>query len=145
MINDITTTDRKLLGALRQNARASVTTLSGALGLSRATVQARIDRLVTTGIIRRFTIDVDARAEADLVRAVMSIELEGKMSRQVIAALTLIPEIGSLHTTNGNWDLIAQIEAHSLPQFDQVLRRVRDIEGVLNSETSILLNAAQAG
>lgn len=139
---DLSETDRRLLAALRQDARASVTTLAGQLKLSRATVQTRLERLVDRGIIQRFTIDVDARAEHDLIRAIMLIELEGKLSKPVIAALRRLPEIGSLHTTNGNWDLVAHIEAYSLPEFDLVLRKVREIDGVLNSETSILLNTA---
>lgn len=141
MIN-MDATDKELLSALRKNSRASITNLAGVLKLSRATVQTRIDRLVGARMIQRFTIDVDASADSDLVRAIMLIELEGSMTRSVIASLTRISEIGTLHTTNGNWDLIAHIEAFSLPQFDQVLRKVREINGVLNSETSILLNTA---
>ena len=140
---ELTQTDRKLLALLRQDARVSVTTLAGALSVSRATVQSRLDRLVQNGIIQRFTIDVDASVDAELVRAIMMIELQGELSNSVIAALGRIREISSLHTTNGNWDLIAQIEAYSLPEFDKVLRQVRQISGVLNSETNILLNTAQ--
>ena len=139
---DLDTSDKQLLAALRQNSRMSVTNLAARLNLSRATVQVRIDRLVQTRMIQRFTIDVDASADSDLVRAIMLIELEGSMTRSVIASLTRLPEIGTLHTTNGNWDLVAHIEAFSLPQFDQILRKVREINGVLNSETSILLNTA---
>ena len=47
----------------------------------------------------------------------------------------------SLHSTNGTWDLVAQIETVNLPEFDRVLREIREIKGVLNSETSLLLNA----
>jgi DNA-binding Lrp family transcriptional regulator len=47
----------------------------------------------------------------------------------------------SLHTTNGGWDLIAEVRADSLSDFDRVLREVRTIDGVLNSETSILLSS----
>jgi hypothetical protein len=47
------------------------------------------------------------------------------------------PELHSLHATNGTWDLIAEIRT----DFDRVLRVVRTIDGVLNSETSILLSS----
>ena len=139
---ELSTTDRAILSALKQDARMSVTNLAASLGLSRATVQMRMDRLVETQMIQRFTIDIDASADTDMVRAVMLIELEGSMSRSVIASLTRISQIVTLHTTNGNWDLVAHVEAFNLPDFDQVLRKVREIEGVLNSETSLLLNTA---
>ena len=138
---DLTLQDRKLLAALKQDSRASITGLAQALGQSRATVQARLDRLIHSGVIQRFTIDVDAAADADMIRAVMMIELEGVLTRSVIRILKSMPAIVSLHSTNGTWDLVAQIETVNLPEFDRVLREIREIKGVLNSETSLLLNA----
>lgn len=138
---DLSLQDRKLLAALKLDGRASITRLAQTLGQSRATVQARLDRLMNTGAIRRFTVDIDAAADADMIRAVMMIELEGVLTRSVTRKLKLMPAIVSLHSTNGTWDLVAQIETVNLPEFDQVLREIREIKGVLNSETSLLLNA----
>jgi DNA-binding Lrp family transcriptional regulator len=52
-------------------------------------------------------------------------------------------EITALHTTNGAWDLVAEVQAESLGDLDRVLREMRTVEGVLNSETSILLRSVQ--
>ena len=71
----------------------------------------------------------------------MSIEVAGKSTTAVIKSLRAIPELQSLHTTNGAWDLIAEIHADNLQDFDRVLRLVRETEGVSNSETSILLSS----
>ena len=138
---ELTHTDRKLLLALKKDSRASVTSLSGEIGVARATIQASIKRLVEAGVIQRFTIDIDPLTERDLVRAVMSIEVQGVMTSTVIRALKRMPEIISLHSTNGIWDLVAQIETPDLMSFDLLLRRTREIEGILNTQTSILLNA----
>ena len=135
-------TERRLLAALKNDGRASVTNLSADLGVSRATVQAKLERLIRTGVIRRFTIETDASADIEAIRAIMMIELEGTLARSVTVALKRLPEIISLHTTNGTWDLVAQIETSNPVEFDRALREVREINGVLNSETSILLNRA---
>jgi DNA-binding Lrp family transcriptional regulator len=132
-------TDRALLAALKQNARASVTELSLTLNLSRTTVKQRLVRLLETGIIRRFTIVTDTEDD-HIIRAVMMVELQGEMSRSVLQALRKIPEISGIYSTNGTWDLVLDINTESLVQFDRVLRRVREISGVLNSETSLLLD-----
>jgi len=71
----------------------------------------------------------------------MMIEVVGKSTSQVIMKLRGIPELQTLHTTNGAWDLVAEIQTLSLNDFDRVLREVRMIDGVLNSETSILLSS----
>lgn len=140
---DLNETDRRLLDQLGRDARATVTTLAGRLGVSRATVQARLQRLSDTGIIRRFTIEVDPAVDVNAVRAVMMISIEGTLARSVIRALGRLDTITSLHTTNGAWDLVAHIETGTLPEFDRVLREVREIKGVLNSQTSLLLDTAQ--
>lgn len=142
-MTDLNATDRRLITALKQNARASVTTLAASLGVSRATVQTRLDRLVESGVIRRFTVELDPIGVADVVRAVMLIEVQGPRARAVTRSLRAIPEIVSLHTTNGAWDLVAHVETGNLPEFDRILRVVREITGVLNSETCLLLDTAK--
>ncbi|MEM9780261.1 MAG: Lrp/AsnC family transcriptional regulator, partial [Pseudomonadota bacterium] len=94
-------TDRRLITALTRDGRASVTQLAGDLGLARATVQNRLTRLTQTGVIRRFTVEVDPAAVQDAVRAVMLIQLQGTMSRAVTRALHTLPAITALHSTNG--------------------------------------------
>ena len=142
-MTDLKLVDRKLITALKKNSRASITTLAGQLEVSRATVQHRMQRLVDRGIIQRFTVELDAVGSGDVIRAVMMIELQGNLARSVIKTLRKLPDIVSLYTTNGAWDLVANIETSNLPEFDQVLSRVREISGVLNSETCILLDRAR--
>ncbi|MEM7545576.1 MAG: Lrp/AsnC family transcriptional regulator [Pseudomonadota bacterium] len=133
-------TDQRLVAALRDNGRASVATLAADLGLARGTVRTRIDRMVARGVIRRFTIELAGESDPQMVRAVTSIELKGSMSRAVVSALSRIPEIRAIHSTNGAWDIVAEVRAASLPDIDRVLREVRAIPGVSNSETSLLLD-----
>lgn len=142
-MNDLTPTDRKLLTLLKQDGRASVTTMAQRLGVSRATVQSSLERLVSSNVIQRFTIEVDANAGASLIRAVMTIAVQGNLTSSIVKTLKKMPEIVSLHSTNGAWDLVAHVETSSLPEFDGLLRRTREIAGILNSETSILLNTAK--
>ena len=135
-------TDRALIGALKMNARASVTTLAGDLGLARITVKKRLERRIETGTIKRFTIDLEDPGSDDLIHAIMLVEVQGSLTRSVISQLRKLPEISSLHSTNGAWDLVARLETTSLAEFDRVLRRVREISGVSNSETCLLLDRA---
>jgi DNA-binding Lrp family transcriptional regulator len=133
--------DRALIGILRRDGRAPVSTIAKLLSVSRATVQTRLDRLIQSGAVLGFTVRVRQDREGPAVRAIMSIEVAGKSTTAVIKSLRGVPELQSLHTTNGAWDLIAEIHAESLQDFDRVLRVVRETEGVSNSETSILLSS----
>lgn len=133
--------DRRIISHLRSDGRASLAKLSEALGVARGTVQNRLERLIETGTLLGFTVRVRDDYEGTTIRAVMMIEVTGKSTTQVIRRLRGMPEIHSLHTTNGNWDLIADIRAASLSDFDRVLREVRMIDGVANSETSLMLSS----
>lgn len=133
--------DRRLLALLREDGRASTAALAERLKVSRGTVQNRIDRLQRSGLLVGFTIKLRNELESSGVRAITLIELRGGASDAVIAALRQIPEVVQVHTTNGRWDLVAEIHTGTLVEFDRVLRELRAIKGVANSESNLLLAA----
>ncbi len=130
--------DRELIALLRADSRKPAATLAKALGVSRGTVQNRIDRLVRDGVIQGFTIKTRPDA-ANRVRAVMTIAIEGERSGAVVRVLKGFPEMSAVHTTNGRWDLVAELDVETLAAFSAALDRVRRIEGIASTETSILL------
>lgn len=133
--------DRRLISALREDGRAPISKLAAILGISRATVQSRLDRLIESGAVLGFTVRFRQDHDDKAIRAIMMVEVTGRSTTAVIRQLRGLPELHSLHTTNGGWDLVAEVRADSLSDFDRVLREVRTIDGVLNSETSILLSS----
>ena len=133
--------DRELISLLRKDGRASLSKLATKLKVSRGTVQNRLDRLQASGVLLGFTVRVREDSGIDTIRAIMMVEVVGKSTSQVIRSLRGFPELVTMHTTNGSWDLVAEIQTSSLAEFDRVLRDVRVIDGVLNSQTSILLTS----
>ena len=131
--------DRKLVTLLRINARTPVATLARALKVSRGTVQNRIDRMVAKGLIIGFTLKVRPDAEADRVRAIMAIAVEGERSGAVLKALRGFPQVDAVHMTNGRWDMLAELNTEGLNDFSRLLDQVRLIEGISATETSLLL------
>lgn len=132
--------DNELISLLRTDARSPVSSLAQRLNVSRATVKARIDRLVETGVIQGFTITTGTEAPSG-VRSIMMVEVEGKAAETVLRRLRGIPEVRTLYATNGRWDIVAELETANLGDFDEVLRRIRLIDGISATETSILLAA----
>ena len=133
-------TDRRLLSILRDNARLPVASLAVILGLSRATVQNRIDRLLRDGTITGFTIKLRPDAESSEICAIMMIEIEGERTEPIIKVLRGLPEVAAIHTTNGRWDLVVELRTVNLDAFDKALRRIREMKGIASSETSLLLS-----
>ncbi|MCZ8256413.1 MAG: Lrp/AsnC family transcriptional regulator [Bacteroidia bacterium] len=136
-------TDRQLLSLLRDDARASVASIAKVLRVSRGTVQNRLARLEADGTITGYTVRLKPQAEGHRIRAFMTVAVEGNRTDAVLAALRGDPAVSALHTTNGRWDMVAELQADSLEAFDRVLSRIRLLEGIANTETSLLLSTTK--
>lgn len=132
--------DHRLISLLRENARLSIAQLATQLGVSRGTVQNRIDKLIEQRVLLGFTVRTTSEAAAHRVRAVMMISVEGDRSDAILKSLRGYPEVRALHTTNGRWDIVAELGTDSLETFDEALRSIRTIKGISNSETNLLLS-----
>ncbi|QID19703.1 Lrp/AsnC family transcriptional regulator [Nitrogeniibacter mangrovi] len=133
-------TDRQLIALLRDDARLPVTDLARRLRVARGTVVNRLRRLEASGVISGYTVRLRPEAEAHRIRAWMGIAVEGNTSAAVLRALRGEPAIATLHSTNGRWDFMAELRADTLEAFDRALGRIRNIEGIASTETSILLS-----
>ena len=138
-------TDYALIAELRRDGRAALSDLAARLGIARATVRARMERLRASGEIVGFTVLTRGDATKAPVRGLMMIGIEGRGAERIMARLAGLPEVTAVHSTNGRWDLIAEIGARTLEEFDGVLFRIRGLDGVLSSETSLMLSTRQAG
>lgn len=133
-------TDRRLIALLRHDSRATIAMLAEKLGVARGTVQNRMARLEANGTILGYTVRLKPQVEEHSIRALMAIAVEGNRNEAVLKTLYGDPAVGALHTTNGRWDIVAELRTDSLASFDQVLRRIGQIEGVARTETSLLLS-----
>lgn len=133
-------TDRELLSLLRDNARMPVAAMAKALGVARGTVQNRLARLEADGVIAGYTVRLKREAEDQRIRALMTVAVEGNRTDEVLKALRGDPAVCALHTTNGRWDIVAELRTDSLEAVDRVLGRIRQIDGISTTETSLLLS-----
>jgi DNA-binding Lrp family transcriptional regulator len=137
-------TDTALIAALRHDARASLSDLAARLGVSRTTVRSRIERLRQTGEILGFSVVMRQDVLSDPVRGLMMIGIEGRGTEKIIRQLNGMAELRAVHSTNGRWDVIVEVGTETLESFDAVLTRIRRLEGVQASETSLLLSTRKS-
>jgi len=138
-------TDERLIAALRHDARASLSDLAARLGLSRTTVRARIERLQQRGDVLGFTVVLKEDVLQDPVRALMMIGIEGRGAERIVRQLQGMAEVRAVHSTNGRWDVIAELGTETLEGLDDALTRIRRLDGVSTSETSLLLSTRKSG
>ena len=131
--------DRRLVALLRKDARTPIARLSKSLGVSRATIYARMQRLQQSGIIEGFTVRLNPEIDRRQIRAHVLIKVSGKLARATERQLQAMPEITALHDISGVYDLIAELEAASSAELNELIDRIGELQGVEKTTSSILL------
>ena len=138
-------TDEKLVSLLRGDSRMALSDLAALLNLSRTTVRQRLSRLRSSGEIVGFSVVTRADVRPDPVRGMMMIGIEGRGASRITRQLQQMAQVRAVHSTNGRWDIIVEIGTETLDQLDAVLARIRELDGIVASETNLLLKPHKAG
>ncbi len=133
-------TDARLVEQLREDARASVAKIARALGLSRTTVQSRLERLERTGLIAGYTVRLSAAHERDLIRAFVMLTVAPKQASGVVAAVRKMSAVRRLQSVSGPFDLIAEAATASAADMDALIDAIGALEGVERTTSSIVLS-----
>lgn len=132
--------DRELIAVLAENARENTAAIARRLGLSRSTVQSKIDRLEEGGIIKGYGIRLSDDYEKGLVRAHILVTIGAKTLPRITAELANLPEVQSVHSVSGNFDLIVMVAAESISELDRVIDFIGEIKGVERTLSSVILS-----
>ncbi len=139
-MHNLDLTDRSLLALLREDARLPTAELARRLGLSRTTVQSRIERLERTRAIAGYTVKTDDALEAALVRAHVMITVGPKQTGAIEATLRKIAEVRALYSVSGAFDLLAVVAAPSIGELDALIDRIGAFDGVERTTSAIVLS-----
>ena len=113
--------DRALISILRTDARASLSTLAAELGMSRTTVRARLERLQADGEILGYGVILKGDVAQVPVRGVTLVGIEGRGTDKIIRQISGMPEVRTIHSTNGRWDIIVEMGTETLEDFDTAI------------------------
>ena len=132
--------DRSIVGLLSADARMSVATLARRLKVARSTIQARLERLETGGIIAGYTLKLGEEARQGRLRASVLLSIEPRGQAAILSRLKAIPEVERVFTTSGRFDLLLQVAAPNTAVLDGVLDQIGAMTGVKSSESLIHLS-----
>lgn len=131
--------DRTLLAQLAADARVSLATLARRLKVARSTIQARLERLESSGAIVGYTVRLGEAARADRIRATVLLAVEPRAHAAVLARLKALPEVTRAVTISGRVDLLVEVAAASPAGLDSVLDAIGAIPGIRSSESLVHL------
>lgn len=136
----ITPKDEELIALLKVDLREPVASLARKLGLSRTTVQDRLRRLEESGVIAAYSIKLSREMDQGGMRAFVTFAVEPRRQVEVARMLSRFPQIETLHTVSGKFDLIAQVKTASSEAMDKLIDDIGQIPGITRIETSVILS-----
>jgi len=136
----ITPKDEELIALLRVDAREPVAALARKLGLSRTTVQDRLRRLEDSGVIAGYSLKLSREIDSGGMRAFVTVSVEPRRQVEMARTLSRFPQIETLHTVSGKFDLLAQVKTNSSEEMDKLIDDIGLIPGVTRIETAVILS-----
>lgn len=136
----LTFKDQQLLGALRGNARATTTELAKTLGISRSTVQKRLERLEGEGVIAGYTVQLTSQYLDQEIKAHVTITVQPRATDSIIKAMSKLDAVRAVYSVSGPYDLIVEVAALSVTALDTVIDTIIAIEGVERTVSSVILS-----
>jgi DNA-binding Lrp family transcriptional regulator len=133
--------DREIVALLQGNARRSFADIGARVSLSAPAVKRRVDRLEDVGVIAGYAARIDPEAFGWHTHAFVDLFCEGRMSGgEIRAAVEGHPEVVGAYTVAGGGSAILHLRAEDTKHLEEALERIRDVPGVLRTQTQIVLS-----
>ncbi|MGH9894216.1 MAG: Lrp/AsnC family transcriptional regulator [bacterium] len=135
---DLDMADFQLVGAIQHNATQRLEDLARLVQMAPSSVHERLRRLEKAGIIRRWTVDLDAGALGLGVLAFIGVRATRPCS-DLVAALDRIPAIEECHSVAGPLSLLLKVRVATTADLLHLAEQLRQIPGIEGTETTIVL------
>lgn len=136
----LTEKDEELLSILTLNARASISDIARAMGVSRTAIQNRLSKLENNKVIKAYTVVLGSEYSDQLISAHVSLKVNPNLRKTICVALRKIYQISHIYSISGEYDLLVVIKASTLEKLNEVLNIVCSLEGVERTNSSITLD-----
>ncbi|MEM0440525.1 MAG: Lrp/AsnC family transcriptional regulator [Candidatus Caldarchaeum sp.] len=129
--------DRKIIELLRKDARRKYTDIAKILNISEGAVRQRVKNLIEKKVIRSFTIELE-RDYA--VKAVTFVSVHPSTPTPEVAdKLIKIDGVDEVYEITGARDIMAMISVPTMSDLNKTIEEIRNIQGVDETNTSIVL------
>jgi DNA-binding Lrp family transcriptional regulator len=131
--------DKEIIKILKNHGRATYGEIGKKVGLSEGAVRKRINELVDSGAIRRFTVKVGLTEGAE---ATILISLNPSFpTSEISQTLMKIPNVENVYEVTGQYDVVAIVSAMNIAEVNECIEKIRRVDGVTNTNTMIILRS----
>jgi len=136
-MKDLDEIDERIIDILKSNARTPLSVIAEELGLSKTAVKKRIDRLVSSGVIRRYTIELSTES---VVRALVFVKTEAKgRTTEVAQSVKKIKYVDKVFEVAGDYDIVAIVSSPTVEKLNESIDNIREVPHVSSTVTVMVL------
>jgi DNA-binding Lrp family transcriptional regulator len=132
--------DARLLVTMRAHPRVGLTELARLLSVARGTVQARVDKLMASGVIEDFGPTVSPARVGYPIQAFVWLQIAQGRLAEAVEALRDVPQILEVHGTSGQHDLLCRVVARSTDHLQEIIAHILTSPAVRRTDSTIALS-----
>jgi DNA-binding Lrp family transcriptional regulator len=130
--------DRKILELLKSDGRRTYVDIGRKLELSEGAIRKRVQNLLGSGTIKRFTIEMGSGQEATAI-SLLSISTSVP-TPSIVEGLKKLPNVQKVYEVTGQYDVVVIVSATKMAEVNRCLEQIRRFRGVTDTNTMIVLN-----
>ncbi len=134
--------DARLIAEMRENPRVGLLEISRRLGVARGTVQARLAKLESRGVITGYGPEVDPAAMGYGIQAFVLLELAQGRLAEATSVLEAVPEVVEADAISGPQDLLCRLVARDTEHLQEIVNRILATAAIRRSTSYIVLSQA---
>ncbi|HEX8120217.1 MAG TPA: Lrp/AsnC family transcriptional regulator [Solirubrobacteraceae bacterium] len=132
--------DARLIAALRESPRVGLLEISRRLGVARGTVQARLTKLESRGVITGYGPEVDPAAMGYGIQAFVLLELTQGRLAEATSVLEAVPEVVEVDAISGPQDMLCRLVARDTEHLQEIVNRILATAAIRRSTSYIVLS-----
>jgi Lrp/AsnC family leucine-responsive transcriptional regulator len=143
---ELDSVDRHILALLQENCKLSLVKIGERVGLSAPSVIERIKKLEESGVIRGYTAILDARKLGKDITAFIGVFIDHpKLISRFEKEIDRLEDVQECHHVTGQHTVLLKVKANNTSALEELIRKIRSIEGVSRTETSVVLSTYTEG
>lgn len=135
--------DYRILDELRRDARASLRTIAGRLGVSTSTVSSRLKQMEASGVIRGYKPVVDYRKLGYRITAITKIKVRGAKIPKIVEHLVADDSLVDVYEITGDYDVLVVGKYEDEERMNHEIKRLLSHPEIEGTNTSIVLSVAK--
>jgi len=129
--------DKRILKLLQLNCRVSFADLSRELEIPEATVRFRVNRLISSRVITRFTALLDPTKVGMKVSGAILLKIDPAFLEEACRQLVSFNETQYLFQSTGEYDVVSVIVARDMDHLNDLVKKTKFIVGVKDARVSV--------